>query len=105
MNMANTPGPPIIATVPERTPARSQAASNDAPDGFHRIDLGLDGSAAVESTLRVNTTRLRFGEFGWASNEWRPCRIRSARGGAALENCLSPSNFHSCGLTLLAFAP
>ena len=64
MNIANTPGPPMIAMVPERTPARSQAASSDAPDGFHRTDLGLDGSAAIESTLRVNTTRLRFGEVG-----------------------------------------
>ena len=43
MNMPNTSGPPMIATVPERTPARSQAASNEAPAGFHRVALGLDG--------------------------------------------------------------
>ena len=83
----------MMATVPERTPARSQAASNDAPAGFHSVDFGLDGSGAIASMLRVNTTRLRFGEFGWSSNELRPCTIRSARSRASVKNFLSPSNF------------
>ena len=64
MNMPNTVGPPMIATAPELTPAASQAASNDAPAGFHKMALGLDGSGAVAPMARVRMTRLRFGEFG-----------------------------------------
>ena len=54
MNMPNTSGPPMIATVPERTPARSQAASNEAPAGFHSVALGLDGSGASAAIFRVS---------------------------------------------------
>jgi len=79
MNMPNTLGPPMTAAPPERMPAKSQAASNEAPDGFHKLAFGLDGSGASEATLRVRTIRFRLGEFGWLSPEWRPCTIRSAR--------------------------
>ena len=64
MNMSNTSGPPITATVPERTPARSQAASNEAPAGFHKVALGLAGSGASAPTERVTMIRFRLGEFG-----------------------------------------
>ena len=93
------PGPPMIATVPLPTPARSQAASNDAPAGFHSVALGLDGSGASEAIVPVRMIRFRRGELGWSSNEWRPCTIRSARSSAAVKNCLSPSNFNSSGIT------
>ena len=42
----------MIATMPEPAPARSQAASNEAPAGFHRVALGLDGSGAILPILR-----------------------------------------------------
>ena len=54
MNIPNTSGPPMIATVPERTPACSQAASNEAPAGFHSVALGLDGSGASAPIDRVS---------------------------------------------------
>ena len=57
----------MMATVPESTPARSQAASNEAPAGFHRVALGLDGSGAIAPIVRVRMIRFRFGEFGWSS--------------------------------------
>src|SRR5438477_10853095 len=64
MNMANTPGPPIIATMPERTPAKSHAFSNEAPAGFQTVAFGLEGSGAIDPIFRVTTIRLRRGEFG-----------------------------------------
>ena len=64
MNISNTTGPPITATVPARTPARSQAASNEAPAGFHKVALGLEGSGASAPIDRVTMIRFRFGEFG-----------------------------------------
>ena len=65
MNMPNTPGPPMIATVPSRTPACAQAASKVAPAGFQSVAFGMDGSGTIVSTFRVRMTRLRRGEFGW----------------------------------------
>jgi hypothetical protein len=64
MNIPNTPGPPITAAVPERTPACSQAVSNEAPAGFHKVALGLEGSDATAPTDRVTMIRFRLGEFG-----------------------------------------
>jgi hypothetical protein len=88
----------MIATVPEFTPACSQAASNEAPDGFHSVALGLDGSGASAPIVRVRIIRFRRGEFGWPSNELRPCTIKSARSRASVKNCLSPLNFSSSGM-------
>ena len=59
-----TTGPPMIATVPARTPAESQAASKQAPAGFHKMALGLEGSGAIAPTPRVRMIRFRRGELG-----------------------------------------
>ena len=67
MNMSNTEGPPMIATVPEVTPASALAVSKEAPAGFHSVAFGFAGSGAVARTLRVTMMRLRCGEFGWSS--------------------------------------
>ena len=63
MNISNTSGPPITAMVPERTPACSQAASNEAPAGFHKVALGFR-IRRERAIWRVTMIRFRFGEFG-----------------------------------------
>ena len=57
----------MTAAVPDVTPACSQAASNEAPAGFHNSAFGLAGSGAVAATERVRLIRFRWGEFGWSS--------------------------------------
>jgi hypothetical protein len=52
MNIPNTMGPPIIAAVPEFTPAKSQAFSNEAPAGFHNVAFALEGSGEIRFELQ-----------------------------------------------------
>jgi hypothetical protein len=47
MNMSNTTGPPMIATVPEATSANAQASSKLARSGFHKVAFGISGSTVL----------------------------------------------------------
>src|ERR1700751_1481728 len=104
MNMSNTAGPPMMATVPPCTPEKSAACSNVALDGFQRVPFGLAGSRVRAGTRPVRMNRLRLGESRWPWPECRPWTIRSARSRAAVKNFLSPSNFKASGMTLSALA-
>jgi hypothetical protein len=64
-----------------------------------RRTLGFFGSGASAETVRVRMRRSRLGEFGWSSNELRPCTKRSKRSSAAVKKDLSPSNFKASGMT------
>ena len=74
------------------TPATSAASSNEARAGFHSVAFGLSDRVA-SGDRRVRNTRLRYGERGWSSYEFRPCTIRSVSSSAASKNFWSPGTF------------
>ena len=60
MNIPNTYRAADDGDMPVPTPARSQAASKEAPAGFHKVALALEGSGASAPILRGQMTRFRL---------------------------------------------